>query len=183
MRKISLVFCAVFTLISALHAQSYSSSSSLNSSLILADPMGEGGGGQAAPSGRTGSSGAFSKVGLGVGVSPLGIGLALSTNLNQHFNVRATSNFFNYSTNFTTSGIPADAKLNFASAGASLDVYPFHKGFRLSPGVLFMNRNQVTATTNVSGGTSFTLNNETFYSANANAATGAIPIVGSGSVG
>jgi hypothetical protein len=120
----------------------------------------------------------FSKVAFGTGLSPLGIQLALTTNINQHFNVRATGNLFNYSTNFTTSGIAANAKLNMKSGGSSLDIYPFHSGFRISPGVLFYNGNEITATASVPGGTSFTLNNQTYYSANANTTTGATPVNG-----
>ena len=120
----------------------------------------------------------FSKVGFGVGVSPLGIQLSMSTNLNQHFNVRTSGNFFNYSTNFTASGIGAGASLDMKSAGTALDIYPFHKGFRISPGILYYNGNQVTASANVAAGTSFTLNNQTYYSATANSATGATPVNG-----
>ncbi len=125
----------------------------------------------------------FSRFGFGVGISPLGIGLQTATNINNHLNVRATGSFFNYNTSFTTSGITADAKLNLASAGAALDYYPFHAGFRLSPGVLFYNGNSLTATDTVAGGTSFTLNGDTFYSANANSATGATPAYGNASLG
>jgi len=124
----------------------------------------------------------FSRIALGAGVSPLGVGMEAVTDLNQHFNLRVTGNIFSYSTSFTTSGITANAKADFASSGASLDVYPFHTGFRLSPGVLFLNNNELTATANVPGGTSFTLNGQTYYSANANPATGATPINGSGAL-
>jgi len=120
----------------------------------------------------------FSKVALGGGISPLGIQLAMTTNLNQHFNLRSTGNVFGYSTNFTTSGIGADAKLNMKSAGTALDVYPFHKGFRISPGVLFYNNNRITANALVAGGTSFTLNGQTYYSANPNSVTGATHVNG-----
>lgn len=122
----------------------------------------------------------FSRVSLGAGVSPLGIGMEAATDLNQHFNLRFTGNVFKYSTTFTTDGITSDADLNLASAGVILDVYPFHTGFRLSPGVLFMNDNKATATADVPGGTSFTVNNTTYYSANANSVTGATPLHGDG---
>ena len=108
----------------------------------------------------------------------MGIQLSMTTNLTPHFNVRTTGGFFNYSTDFTASGIGADAKLNMHSVGTSLDIYPFHLGFRISPGVLFYNGNQLSASANVAGGTSFTLNDETYYSANANPATGATPVNG-----
>jgi hypothetical protein len=125
----------------------------------------------------------FSHFALGAGISPLGVGMEAVTDLNQHFNVRVTGNLFNYSTTFTTSGVTANAKLNLASAGVSLDVYPFHTGFRLSPGVLFINDNELTAAADVPGGTSFTLNDQTYYSASANPVTGATPIIGNGTLG
>ena len=120
----------------------------------------------------------FSKVAFGTGISPLGIQLSMTTNLYPHLNLRTTGNVFNYSTNFTASGIGANASLAMKSAGTALDIYPFHKGFRVSPGLLFFNGNQVTANASVPGGTSFTLNNQTYYSANANSATGATPVNG-----
>jgi hypothetical protein len=122
----------------------------------------------------------FSRVAFGVGFSPLGVQMALTTNLNQHFNLRSTGNLFSYSSSFTTNGIPANAKLNLKSAGTAVDIYPFHKGFRISPGLLFYNANQATADASIPGGTSFTLNNQTYYSANANPTTGARPVDGTG---
>jgi len=168
-----------------LMAQSPSFSSS-SSSLVAAEPVPDGGAGQTASPflTSTGSSSAspLSRVGFGAGISPLGIQLEAATNLSNHFNLRGTGNFFNYSANFTTDGINATAKLNLASARASVDVYPFRRGWRISPGLMFINQNQITAATNVAAGTSFTLNGTT-YSANANSATGATPVTGSGILG
>jgi hypothetical protein len=167
---------ALFAAFSVAFAQSSSSSSSY----LDTDAVPEGGHSAVAPAiPMPGiSNRPFSKVGFGVGLSPLGIQLAMTTNINQHINMRTTGNIFGYSTSFTTEGITADAKLNMKSVGTSLDIYPFHTGFRISPGVLFYNSNQVNATANVPGGTSFTLNDQTYYSANANPTTGATPING-----
>jgi hypothetical protein len=157
-------------------------SSSLYSSSLDSEVVPSGGSGAAVVTAPVRSpipsSRPFSKVGFGVGGSPLGVQLAMTTNLSQHFNIRTTGNLFSYSTNFTTEGIGADAKLNMKSAGTALDIYPFHTGFRISPGVLFYNNNELTATANVAGGTSFTLNDQTYYSAKANSVTGATPING-----
>ncbi len=161
-------------------------SSSLSPGLVAAEPSPEGGAGQVAASpikGATLPSRPISRIGLSGGVSPLGVGVQVAINLNEHFNVRGTGNVFNYSTNFTTNGIGANAKLNLASAGAALDIYPFRAGFRISPGLLFYNQNQLTAAAAVPGGTSFTLNGQTFYSANANSSTGATPINGNAALG
>jgi len=125
----------------------------------------------------------LSRIAIGVGVSPLGPQLQVATNLNRHFNVRGTGSFFAYSTDFTTNGINATAKLNLASAGASVDIYPFRAGFRISPGALVYSQNRLTAVAAVPGGSSFTLNGNTFYSANANTTTGATPINGTGTLG
>jgi hypothetical protein len=167
---------ALLTASSVLFAQS--SSSSLN----YVDPNAEPPAGHAAvspaPAPSAAPARAFSKVAFGGGISLMGIQLSMTTNLNPHFNLRTSGNLFNYSTNFTASGIGANAKLEMKSAGTALDIYPFHKGFRISPGVLFYNGNQISASASVAGGTSFTLNNNTYYSANANATTGATPVNG-----
>jgi hypothetical protein len=120
----------------------------------------------------------FSRMAIGTGASPMGVRLQVATNLNDHFNLRGYGSMFNYNLSFTTSGIDATAKLDLASGGAALDVYPFRSGFRISPGALFYNQNRINASANVASGTSFTLNNQTFYSANANSATGTTPVTG-----
>jgi hypothetical protein len=175
---------ALVTAPAALLAQSYSSSAS---PFVAAEPtLAEGGAGQAASpggAGYEGSEGPFSRLGIGAGLSPLGIELQAATNLSRHFNLRGTGNFFNYSDNFTSEGINATAKLSLASARASLDVYPTHLGWRISPGLMFLNQNQLTAVTDVPAGSSFTLNGTTYYSANANSATGATPVTGNGVLG
>ena len=117
-------------------------------------------------------------------VSPrLGIGLQAATNINSHLNLRGTGNIFKYSDTFTTNGFSANASLNLASAGASLDYYPFHAGLRLSPGVLFYNGNQLSASTSVNPGQSFTLNHQTFYSGDPSTEPGATPITGNATLG
>jgi hypothetical protein len=55
-------------------------------------------------------------------------------------------------------------KLNFATAGVSLDVYPFpNHGFRLSPGVMLYNENQISASGLSSPGASMTLGSQKYY--------------------
>jgi hypothetical protein len=184
MKRIALILTvAMFAAPAALRSQSTSSSSYAPFVASEADP-GDGGQGAYAGGGVGGGhEGPLSRFGIGAGISPLGIQLQADTNLTGHINLRATGNFFNYSANFTSSGIAANAALNLASAGVSADLYPFRTGFRISPGVLFMNQNQLTATTSVASGTSFTLNGVTYYSANPNAETGATPVAGTGTLG
>lgn len=181
MKRIALILTvAMFAAPLALLAQSSSSYTP-----FLASEAGAGGNGHAAMGmgGGGGSEGPLSHFGIGAGVSPLGIQLQAATNLTGHLNIRATGNFFNYTANFTSNGIAAAATLNLASAGVQADLYPFRAGFRISPGVLFLNQNQLTAATNVAAGTSLKLDGTTYYSANPNAETGATPIVGTGTLG
>lgn len=118
----------------------------------------------------------FSRVALSGGVSAMGVNLQVATNLQRHLNLRATGNVFNYTVNNIsasgsdgTDGFNLNAKVNMAAAGASLDYYPFPThGLRLSPGVLFYNKNKISANAIQAGGDSFTLNDNTYYSATAN---------------
>src|ERR1035438_9833286 len=121
----------------------------------------------------------FSRLALGGGVSPLGINMQVAVNANRYINLRGTGNYFNYTvSNISTNGLNINGKLNFATAGASVDLYPFpNHGFRLSPGALFYNQNNIAADVTVAGGTSFSLNDVTYYASNTN------PIKGNGAIG
>jgi hypothetical protein len=126
----------------------------------------------------------LSRIGIGANVSPLGIGINATTVLSDYFDARVMGNFFNYSVpEFELEGFNTTADLHLASMAASLDWYPFNSFFRVSPGLMLYNNNQISMATAVVPGTSFTLNGKTFYSATANAATGATPLTGSGVLG
>ena len=179
-KKVILSIALTLATASTLSAQSFSTSgfSSNNASS-------EGGGYRSVPAAQNRSVGfaPFSRIAVGASFTTLGPGVEVSTNLADHFNLRATGNGLHYATNFTTNGFAANAKLNFGSAGLAVDIYPFHNGFRVSPGVLVLNRNRISANSLVAGGTSFTLNGDTYYSANLNPATGASPLSASGLLG
>jgi hypothetical protein len=173
MKRFATSLCALLVLATtALTAQTYSSS------LALVDSdMSDGNGGVHSMKTMPASSRAskpFSQFGIGGGVSPLGVGMSVATNLNKYMNLRGTGNVFNYTVNnFTTNGFSVGAKLNLASAGTSVDFYPFpNHGFRLSPGVLFYNANAASATFNVASGQSFKLNGVNYYSSAASPVTG-----------
>jgi hypothetical protein len=109
----------------------------------------------------------------------MGVNLQAATNLNRYMNLRAVGNVFNYNIdNISTNGFNVDAKLNMATAGASVDFFPFPKhGLRFSPGVLFYNQNAASATFTVDAGTSFSLDDYTYYSSAKN------PVQGTGTFG
>lgn len=109
----------------------------------------------------------------------MGVNLQAATNLTSHMNLRTTGNFFSYEDrNIDTNGFTVDGKLNFATVGAQLDYFPFARhGFRISPGMLVNNRNALSAALVAQGGTSFTLNDTTYYSSPSH------PVAGIGSLG
>jgi hypothetical protein len=132
------------------------------------------------PAAETGPSSIspFSRIAFGAGISSTGINLQAAVNVSRRTNVRGVGNVFNYAANdISTNGMNMNGKLNFASAGAAVDVYPFAEhDFRLSPGLLLFNQNAVSGTLSVNGGTSFDLNGVTYY------ASSTSPITGHGSV-
>lgn len=116
----------------------------------------------------------FSRFAFGAGVSPMGVNAQLATPVNRYANVRVVGNILRMNVNnISSNGFDVDAKLHLASAGASVDVYPFPShGLRVSPGVLVYNTNAASANFVAQPGTSFTLNSVTYYSSNTNPVTG-----------
>jgi hypothetical protein len=127
--------------------------------------------------------GPFSQVALGGSITTMGPGIQITTNLADHFNLRASGNVFRYSTTFNTSGFNANAKMSMTNASLAADIYPFRRGFRVSPGLMLLNNNRVAASGVAAGGTSIDFNDTTYYSATANAVTGATPLSVSGGLG
>jgi hypothetical protein len=121
----------------------------------------------------------FSHFGMSAGMGLGGINLQAATNVNKYMNLRAVGNVFKYNiNNINTNGMTLNGNLNLASSGVSLDFYPFpNHGLRFSPGVLFYNQNSANANITVSGGTSFTLDNNTYYSSSSD------PVTGTGKLG
>ncbi len=80
----------------------------------------------------------------------MGIKAQAVVNASRFFNIRAPGNYFSYNVSNVTinngggsNGISVSGNLKFATAGASLDIYPFpNHGFRLSPGAVFYNQNR-----------------------------------------
>ena len=79
----------------------------------------------------------------------------------------------NYSDTLTSDGITYNAALRFRSAEASVDWFPWAKGFHISPGALLYNGNQITGGASVPAGKTFTLNGTTYTSSATDPVTGA----------
>jgi hypothetical protein len=156
-----------------------SSSSSASSSTVAAEGSGSASRSAVASPTYNPSPAPFSRLGLSAGIGAGGINLQAATNLNRYINLRGVGNVFNYTVNnVNTNGLNLNGKLSLASAGVSVDFYPFpYHGLRFSPGVLFYNHNSASAAVTVPGGTSFTLNDFTYYSSTSN------PVKGAGQLG
>jgi len=126
----------------------------------------------------------YSRIGIGADVSPLGIGIKGALLLNTVFDARLMQNLFTYTSGrIEISNVNINATLHLRSTAAAFDWYPFRSVWRFSVGALFLNSNQVSASTRIASGTSFKLNGETFYSANPSLVPGAVPLTGSGVIG
>jgi hypothetical protein len=103
------------------------------------------------------------RLGIGVKISTLGAGIEAATPLGEKFNIRAGFNMLRYSRPISYDGIDYDGQLRFQSAEAHFDWFPIGE-FHLSPGVLFYNGNEVTATATVPGGQTFAEGGTTYES-------------------
>ncbi len=113
----------------------------------------------------------YSKIGIGLKISTLGAGIEVATPLAGKLNLRGGFNMFRYDRGITSNGIHYAGQLQFQSAEAHLDYFPFG-GFHISPGLLFYNGNQLTATAAVPGGQTFTLGGTTYQSDTGTPVTG-----------
>lgn len=153
-------------------AQNTASSGPATSSSSLAQPLGAVPESAVSKNRFNAPSQPFSRLALSGGVGLMGINLQAATEANRYLNIRGTGNVFSYSVNNVklsggngSSGIDVSGKLNFASAGAALDYYPWpNHGFRLSPGVMLYNQNGISASGIASLGTSITLGGVKYYS-------------------
>jgi hypothetical protein len=106
----------------------------------------------------------FSAFAAGVTFGAGGVGIQAATPLSERFNLRAGASFFNYNGNFNDSGLLINGQLKFRAVNAALDWFPFHNGFRISPGLLIYNGNSFNANYNVPGGQNFDLGDGTYTS-------------------
>lgn len=122
------------------------------------------------------SSPPFSAFGIAIKASSLGAGAEAAVPVIHHINFRAGFNGLGYDRTFHKDGITYAGQLQFRSAEAHLDWFPFRGSFHISPGALIYNGNQITANASVGAGQSFTLNG-TSYTSNPSD-----PVVGTGKV-
>jgi len=105
------------------------------------------------------------RLAVGVKAGTLGIGFQVGTGIGQRINVRGGANFFSYNDSLTKDGVTYNGTLQLRSVEAKLDLFVIG-GFRVTPGLMLYNNNNVSATAAVPAGTSVSFNGVS-YSSNA----------------
>ena len=113
----------------------------------------------------------FSRLGLSVGIGAGGINMQAAVEASRHLNIRGVGNYFSYTVNNVkisgnggSNGVDVSGNINLATGGAYLDYYPWpNHGFRLSPGLVFYNQNQISASGTAPAGASITLGPTKYY--------------------
>jgi hypothetical protein len=115
------------------------------------------------------------RLGIGVKIGLLGVGVEAATAVMRRANLRGGFNDFTFNRAFSKDGIHYGGRLQLRSVEAHFDYYLFG-GFHIGPGALLYNGNKGTATASVPAGNSFTLGGTTYYS------DAADPVTGSGTL-
>jgi hypothetical protein len=108
-----------------------------------------------------------SRIGFGAHLSTLGPGVDLGFRIAPNINIRGGFNYFDITENFTSSGASYSGTVKFESGEAHLDYYFLHS-VHVSPGILFSNGTLASATIGVPGGSTFTVNHDTYTSDESN---------------
>lgn len=128
--------------------------------------------------------GKFSRMGVGSSISLLGIGVKGAVILAERLDGRVEGDFFFHTTGrFEVEGFNVNANFHLDTLSAKLDWYPTNSVWRITPGVMLFNGNSLSANILITGGTSFSMNGTSYYSATANPATGATPVSGKVAIG
>jgi hypothetical protein len=107
----------------------------------------------------------FHRLGIAVTGGTEAAGLQIATSMGQHFNLRASGNYFSYFLDFNEEGYDVTGHIIARYANLSLDYYPWrHSGFRISPGVALDNGNYLHGNIVIPAGQSFDLGDATYTS-------------------
>ena len=128
--------------------------------------------------------GRFSRIGVGSGISLLGIGIKGAIILGERLDTRVEGDFYFHDTGrFEIEGFNVDANFHLDTISAKLDWYPTNSVWRITPGVMLFSGERVGANIVINGGTSFSIDGKDYYSATANPVTGATPVNGTVAIG
>lgn len=112
-------------------------------------------------------------VGISADVGTLGAGLHLTVPVAKQLNARIGFNAMDYNYSSETSDVDYDLKLKLQTFDALLDWYPTGSAFRVTGGLVY-NGNSINATARPSGEGTYTLNGNTYTTADAGSIKGKI---------
>jgi hypothetical protein len=124
----------------------------------------------------SGSVRPFSSVAFGTSSGTLGLGGQVATPVTRWLNLRGGIDFFNYGYSLGIDGANYEGQLHLKTGRVSLDFFPFHRGFHVSPGVLIF-RSAASAAVSVAGGNAFELGGNTFTSSASDPVNGSASLV------
>jgi len=118
----------------------------------------------------------FNSYGIDTHVGVNGFGFDFASGLSPRLSFRTGLDFFAYSRQFSTSGIPVDANVHLQTGHIDLDWYPRGGRFHVGPRMVFMNNNKFSGSSMIPAGTTLTLDGEDFRGSETN------PLHGSGTI-
>jgi hypothetical protein len=129
------------------------------------------------PPGMEEHYGFLSRMSIGSGISPYGIGVKGAVILSEYADARVDSSWFFYNTGHVEiGGVNAQGDFHLATLGAALDWYPTKSVWRISPGLYFYDGNRISADLNLSGGTDISINGKDYFSSTADPLTGKVDL-------
>jgi hypothetical protein len=128
-----------------------------------------------APAGRS-EPVPFTAYGIDTHVGVNGFGFDFASGLSSRLSFRTGLDFFDYSRQFSTSGIPVDANVQMQSGHIDLDWYPRGGRFHVGPRMVFMNNNKFSGSSTIPSDTTLTLDGEDFTGSQTD------PLHGSGTI-
>jgi hypothetical protein len=111
--------------------------------------------------------------GITASVGTTGIGVHVSTALQPKLTARIGGNFFELSHDFSTNDVNYDAKMKLRTVDALLDYFPTASAFRVSAGLVW-NGNRFDATGQPTSIGTFTLNGNTYTTAQVGSVSGKV---------
>ena len=106
----------------------------------------------------------FSAVGVEVKAGLEGFGFDVAVPLTRRINLRGGAQFLGVTGSFSTDGLQVAGSISAENVDASVDIYPFHNSFHISPGITAHNDNHVTGNLYVPPGGSFSLGDTDYTS-------------------
>jgi hypothetical protein len=118
----------------------------------------------------------FHSLSIGFTASTAGAGVEVATPVSRSFNLRSSFNTFAFNYPFTIDGVYYNARLHLQSSGTTLDWFPLHRKFHISPGIMYV-KNTLAAPASVGVGEPFELGKQPFINSVDDPVTGTSSVV------